>query len=127
MNLLFLKSKPSGILLFVKVRTCRPTLAQISNALPQDRYQVSSKRKTRARTHIFYHKKQLSQKHIRRFPNINQVMMFLSKHLLVLSLLLIAAASPVAFAVQPFESYDELKYAVNKYCKGKFTDESIYG
>jgi len=55
--------------------------------------------------------------------------MFLTKHPLVLSLLLITAAcaSPVASAVKAFETRNELKTAVDSYCAGTFDDEFTYG
>eukprot|EP00554_Chaetoceros_debilis_P001558 CAMPEP_0194095246 /NCGR_PEP_ID=MMETSP0149-20130528/56729_1 /TAXON_ID=122233 /ORGANISM="Chaetoceros debilis, Strain MM31A-1" /LENGTH=295 /DNA_ID=CAMNT_0038781187 /DNA_START=134 /DNA_END=1021 /DNA_ORIENTATION=- len=53
--------------------------------------------------------------------------MFLSKHSLVLSLLLITAASPVASAVKAFETKDDLQAAVDSYCADAFDDESTYG
>jgi len=53
--------------------------------------------------------------------------MFLSKHSVVLPLLLITAASPVASAVKAFETKDKLQTAVDSYCADSFDDESTYG
>ena len=53
--------------------------------------------------------------------------MLLSKHPLVLFLLLIIAASPVAFAVEAFDTKDELQTAVDSYCANTFDDEPTYG
>ena len=54
--------------------------------------------------------------------------MLLSKHSLVLPMLLITAASTVASAVKPFATKVDLKAAVNSYCAAPDSyDTDTYG